>query len=100
MRSSSVLISGSALVCLTGLLSCAKTLGPVVIDGIATPRATNEYVGQPYSIRHYDAYPKSVDPSGGLNAPGGTIAAAFQFLKSAVTGSRPSPGTGGRAQLA
>lgn len=74
MRSPSVLISGSALVCLTGLLSCAKTLGPVVIDGVATPRATNEYVGQPYSIRHYDAYPKSVDPSGGLSAPGGTIA--------------------------
>lgn len=74
MRSSRVLIAGSALVCLTGILSCAETLGPVIIDGVATPRATNEYVGQPYSIRHYDAYPKSVDPSGGLSTPGGSIA--------------------------
>lgn len=74
MRSPRVLFAGSALVCLTGLVSCARTLGPVIIDGVATPRATNEYVGQPYSIRHYDAYPKLVEPSGGLSTAGGSIA--------------------------
>lgn len=74
MRPPRVLIAGSALVCLTGLLSCAGTPRPVIIDGVATPRATNEYVGQPYSIRHYDAYPKLVEPSGGLSTPGGSIA--------------------------
>lgn len=74
MRSLRGLITGSALVCLTGLVACAGAPGPVIIDGVATPRATREYVGQPYSIRHYDAYPKAVEPSGGLSAPGGSIA--------------------------
>jgi hypothetical protein len=74
MHSTRVLITVSALACLTGLLSCAETLGPVIIDGVATPRVTNEYVGRPYSIRHSSAYPKLVDPSGGLSTPGGTIA--------------------------
>ena len=74
MRSSSVLVASSALVCVTALSSCAQSLGPVMLDGVATPRTTSEYVGQPYSIRHYDAYPKAVPASGGLSAPGGTIA--------------------------
>lgn len=33
------------------------------------------------------------------NAPGGIIAAAFHFLKSAVTGQRPEAGLTGRARL-
>ncbi len=33
------------------------------------------------------------------DAPSGTIAAAFHFLRSAVSGQRPSPGTSGRARL-
>ena len=74
MRTPRLLISVSALVGLTGICSCAKTLEPVIVDGVKTPRTTNEYVGQPYSIRHYDAYPKSGDPSGGLSAAGGSIA--------------------------
>lgn len=73
MRPSHVLVAGSALFGLAGLASCAANLGPVVIDGVATPRATSEYVGQPYSIRHYDAYPRPVSASSGLNAPGGAI---------------------------
>jgi general stress protein 26 len=34
------------------------------------------------------------------DGPSGTIAAAFQFLKSAVTGQQPKAGTGGRTRLA
>ncbi len=34
------------------------------------------------------------------DGPSGTIAAAFHFLKSAVTGQHSAPGTGGRTRLA
>ncbi len=34
------------------------------------------------------------------DAPSGSIAAVFRFLKSAVTGERPTPGVSGRARLA
>lgn len=73
MRSSRVLVASLAIAGLAGLSSCAANLGPVLIDGVATPRTTSEFVGQPYSIRHYDAYPRPVSASSGLSAPGGSI---------------------------
>lgn len=56
------------------LASCVGTPGPVIIDGVPTPRATTEYVGRPYSIRHTAAYPRPGNPSAGVKADGGTIA--------------------------
>lgn len=55
------------------LAACAGTAGPVVINGVPTPRTTMEFVGNPYSIRHTAAHPRPGSPSGGVTGDGGTI---------------------------
>lgn len=71
--------SCSALLCLPiglgglALTSCAGTAGPVILDGVPTPRTTMEFVGNPYSIRHSAAHPRPGSPSGGIHGDGGTI---------------------------
>jgi hypothetical protein len=52
---------------------CASLLGPVMIDGVSTPRLTEEFTGNPYSIRHTGAHPKPGSPSGGVEGSGGSI---------------------------
>jgi hypothetical protein len=52
---------------------CASLLGPVMLDGIATPRLNLEFVGNPYSIKHTGAHPRPGNPSGGVKGPGGSI---------------------------
>lgn len=53
--------------------SCASAPKTVLIDGKEVPRVTQEFVGQPYSIRHRDAHPRPGGASSGLRGPGGTI---------------------------
>ena len=52
---------------------CASLLGPVMVDGVATPRQNLEFVGNPYSIKHTGAHPRPGNPSGGVEGPGGSI---------------------------
>lgn len=74
MRSYPALTRYSLLVGSLAVAACAGPAGPVIIDGVPTPRTTTEYVGRPYSIRHTDAYPRPGSPSGGLKSDGGRIA--------------------------
>ncbi len=47
--------------------------GPVVIDGHSMPRATYQFSGQPFTVKHEDAHPRPGDPSSGLRSAGGSI---------------------------
>src|SRR5262245_1829312 len=71
------LASGSLLALLAAapaaLVACATTPTTVIIDGKEVPRLTQEFTGQPYSIRHSGAHPRPGGASSGLRSPGGSI---------------------------
>jgi hypothetical protein len=55
------------------LAACSATPATVIIDGREVPRITQEFAGQPYTVRHSRAHPQPGGPSGGLRSPGGSI---------------------------
>ncbi|MBL9003483.1 MAG: hypothetical protein JNJ46_04500 [Myxococcales bacterium] len=58
---------------LSPCLLLSGCLGPVMINGTATPRQNLEYGGQPYAVRHLNAHPQPGGPSSGVKEQGGRI---------------------------
>lgn len=55
------------------LPACSHAPATVLVDGKQVPRLTQEYVGQPYTVRHRGAHPRPGGASAGLRGPGGRI---------------------------
>jgi hypothetical protein len=55
------------------LVACATSPRTAIVDGREVPRATLEFNGQPYTVKHEGAHPRPGGPSSGLKDAGGAI---------------------------
>jgi hypothetical protein len=54
-------------------VGCAGVPKTAIVDGKEVPRLTQEFNGQPYTVKHEGAHPRPGGPSEGLRDSGGSI---------------------------
>lgn len=54
-------------------VGCAGVPKTAIVDGKEVPRLTQEFNGQPFTIKHEGAHPRPGGPSSGLSDQGGSI---------------------------